>query len=56
MFLPLSTVHDYVDFRQFPHDMRERIQRQGNGSSTAKPDSHLLHFFYFVCCPRYSSG
>ncbi|MCP3903618.1 MAG: ABC transporter substrate-binding protein [Planctomycetes bacterium] len=26
MFVPLSVVHDYIDFRQFLHDMRERVQ------------------------------
>lgn len=25
MFVPMSTVQDYVDFRQFLHDMRERV-------------------------------
>jgi hypothetical protein len=28
MFVPRSTVHDYIDFRQFVHDMRERVQRR----------------------------
>jgi len=27
MFVPRSTVHDYIDFRQFLHDMRERVER-----------------------------
>jgi len=27
MFVPRSTVHDYIDFRQFLHDMRERVRR-----------------------------
>ena len=26
MFVPRSTVHDYIDFRQFLHDMRERVE------------------------------
>jgi hypothetical protein len=30
MFVPRSTVHDYIDFRQFLHDMRERVVR-GDG-------------------------
>jgi TRAP-type uncharacterized transport system substrate-binding protein len=31
MFVPRSTVHDYIDFRQFLHDMRERIEsRRGD--------------------------
>jgi TRAP transporter TAXI family solute receptor len=25
LFVPRSTVHDYIDFRQFLHDMRERV-------------------------------
>ena len=25
MFVTRSTVHDYIDFRQFLHDMRERV-------------------------------
>ena len=25
LFVTRSTVHDYVDFRQFLHDMRERV-------------------------------
>jgi TRAP-type uncharacterized transport system substrate-binding protein len=25
MFAPMSIVHDYIDFRQFLHDMRERV-------------------------------
>ena len=28
MFVPRSTVHDYIDFRQFLHDMRERVEKQ----------------------------
>jgi hypothetical protein len=28
MFVPLSTAHDYIDFRQFLHDMRERVERK----------------------------
>ena len=27
LFVPRSTVHDYIDFRQFLHDMRERVER-----------------------------
>jgi TRAP-type uncharacterized transport system substrate-binding protein len=27
LFVPRSTVHDYIDFRQFLHDMRERIEK-----------------------------
>ena len=26
LYLPRSIAHDYVDFRQFLHDMRERIR------------------------------
>ena len=26
MFIPVSTVHDYIDFRQFLHDLRERVK------------------------------
>jgi TRAP-type uncharacterized transport system substrate-binding protein len=28
MFVPRSIVHDYIDFRQFLHDMRERVRVQ----------------------------
>jgi hypothetical protein len=28
MFVPRSTVHDYIDFRQFLHDMRERVEKK----------------------------
>jgi hypothetical protein len=28
IFVPLSMVHDYIDFRQFLHDMRERVEKQ----------------------------
>ena len=27
IFVPLSTVHDYIDFRQFLHDMRDRVEK-----------------------------
>jgi hypothetical protein len=27
LFVPRSTVHDYIDFRQFLHDMRERVEK-----------------------------
>ncbi len=33
IFVPLSTVQDYIDFRQFLHDMRERIQASDSASS-----------------------
>lgn len=34
MFVPRSKVHDYIDFRQFLHDMRERVERgEGEGSA-----------------------
>jgi len=26
LFVPRSTVHDYIDFRQFLHDMKERVE------------------------------
>ena len=26
LFVPRSTVHDYIDFRQFLHDMRDRVE------------------------------
>jgi TRAP-type uncharacterized transport system substrate-binding protein len=33
MFVPRSTVHDYIDFRQFLHDMRERVEKKdGRGT------------------------
>ncbi len=28
MFVPRSCVHDYIDFRQFLHDMRERVKNK----------------------------
>jgi hypothetical protein len=28
MFVPRSIVHDYIDFRQFLHDMRERVEAE----------------------------
>ena len=28
MFVPRAKVHDYIDFRQFLHDMRERVERR----------------------------
>ena len=33
MFVPRSVVHDYIDFRQFLHDMRERIEQRGSDRS-----------------------
>ena len=30
MFVPRSMVHDYIDDRQFLHDMRERVSRSAN--------------------------
>lgn len=30
LFVPRSTVHDYIDFRQFLHDLRERVERNPN--------------------------
>ena len=30
MFVPRSRVHDYIDFRQFLHDMRERVRNGGD--------------------------
>jgi hypothetical protein len=26
MFVPRSSAHDFIDFRQFLHDMRERVE------------------------------
>ena len=34
MFVPRSKVHDYIDFRQFLHDMRERVERSGGTQTT----------------------
>jgi len=28
IFVPRSQIHDYIDFRQFLHDMRERVERE----------------------------
>ena len=30
IFVPRSKVHDYIDFRQFLHDMRERVSSRGS--------------------------
>ena len=29
LFVPRSVLHDYIDFRQFLHDMRERVAESG---------------------------
>jgi hypothetical protein len=30
IFVPRSVVHDYIDFRRFLHDMRERVKTGGD--------------------------
>lgn len=30
MFVPRTSSHDYIDFRQFLHDLRDRVQQPGN--------------------------
>jgi TRAP-type uncharacterized transport system substrate-binding protein len=41
MFVPRSTVHDYIDCRQFLHDMRERVAG-GDAEETHRRDDDQL--------------